>query len=61
MPLLKDTIRLGDGVVKRKDFYFKKSFFFFFNRRLGDEVSEVCFSLDRDPSSHPYPLLTVAK
>lgn len=43
-------------VVRRKHFYFST---FFKNRWLGDEVNEVC--LDRDPSSHPYPLLTIAK
>lgn len=57
LPLSADTASLGEEAGDRLLLCFN----IFKNRRWSDEVNEVCFSLDRDPSSHPDPPLTIAK
>lgn len=58
LPFSEDTTSLGEeGGYKTVLLFFN----FFKNRRLCGEVNEVCFSLDRDPSSHSDPPLTVAQ
>lgn len=58
LPFSKDTTGLGE---ERGCKTVRLCFNVFKNIRWSDEVNEVCFSLERDPSSYPDPLLTVAK
>lgn len=52
LPFSEDTTSLGEeGGYKTVLLFFN----LFKNRRLSGEVNEVCFSLDRDPSSHSDP------